>query len=526
MEVMVGATLTVIIAVAAVVVTFVRRRSDVDGATSRLAASEARATEYRSRSEQLQREVEHLRGSLTTAEAARAAMEARVDEVRRSAEDQAQLVDQAKEQLRDAFKLVATQVLDQSRKDLETSGDRLVQDLTTKSAEELDARKSALEKLLEPLHDALKTYKTEAEELERQRQRQLGKIEGQYVELAEAASRLQAETAKLVSALRSPHVRGRWGQMTLRRAAELTGLVEHCDFYEQESAEHSRLRPDMLVKMPGRRTVVLDAKVPLDGYLDAVESTDDAVRIQALSRHARQTRDHIRLLASKDYQQQFDDAPDFVVAFIPSDSILSAAVERDPELVEYALALGVVIATPSTLFALLRVIAHGWRREQLAEHADRVRRLGEQLTERLQVFLGHFERLGGAIRRTVDVYNETVGSFGSRVLPSARRFKELGVTSRELTEPASVDVTPRSALPPVAPEGALEMFPDEQFEDAESSWVVDRNSAQSFTCRCRSCGQYFEAARPNARYCSHECRSKGRTEPAQRDALSSAEDPD
>jgi DNA recombination protein RmuC len=276
----------------------------------------------------------------------------------------------------------------------------------------------------------------------------------------------------------------------------------------------------MVVRLPARRLIVVDSKVPLDGYLDAIEATAEEARVEALSRHARQTRDHISQLSSRDYQAEFEDAPEFVVAFIPSDSILAAAVEQDPELLEFALAKGVVVATPSTFFALLRAIAFGWRQEQIAENAQRVSLLGQQLSERLAVLVDHFEHVGGALHRAVDAYNATVGSLESRVLPSARRFRDYGVAAKEIPELGRLDVAPRSALLP-SPGATDELFPEPDLEAADEPsgepeltrpWDLEI-SVPTYTCSCKTCGVSFEGTGPNAQFCSEECRAGLHTAP-------------
>ncbi len=510
-----------------------RQFQEREKAAGRRGATETRADGLEKRAQQLEQQLSEARDLLRTAEAKLAGAEARLDETRRSAEEQKSILDQAKEQLRDVFKALASDALADSRKELVSSAEQLTKSLTETNALELDARKSAVEQLVQPLRDSIEAYKRQTEELEQKRQRDLGTIDRQYQELVGAAGALQQETAKLANALRSPHVRGRWGQITLRRAAELAGMVDHCDFYEQETAEGGRLRPDMLVRLPARRLIVLDAKVPLDAYLDAMGASTEADREDALIRHARQTRDHIVRLASKEYHEQFSEAPEFVVAFIPSDSILAAAVEKDPDSVEFALSRGVVVVTPSSFFALLRVIAHGWRQEQLAQHAEAIRQLGAQLAERLQTLLGHFEKLGGAIRRTVETYNETVGSLESRVLPSAKRFKEAGATTRDMPVLRQVDIAPRSMLLPALTEGAQEIFPEEEMpsdfplgqegsspselleegDAAPAMTTGDAGRAIRFACTCRVCGTTFEGTGPHSRYCSDECRARARAAP-------------
>lgn len=330
-----------------------------------------------------------------------------------------------------------------------------------------DHLKSTAE-LLEPLQASLERYRQETTALESQRNNDLGRIGEQYRELAQIAGDLQAETANLGTALRTPHVRGRWGQLTLRRAVELSGMVPHCDFLEEETLHgpDGRLRPDLIVQLPNRRHVVVDAKVPMDGYLQAIEARSDDERVRALALHARQTREHVTKLAAKSYDAQIPTSPEFVVLFLPSDSIVSAALEHDPELLEYAFTRGVVLATPATLFALLKVIAYGWRQEQLAENAQRISLLGAQLADRIAVLSEHFDKVGGSLSRAVDAYNAALGSLEARVLPSARRLKLLGAPARRdipVAEP--VEKVVRAVAMPVTPEGAQLIFPEDDMLD-------------------------------------------------------------
>lgn len=265
-----------------------------------------------------------------------------------------------------------------------------------------------------------------------------------------ATQQLQHETARLVTALRAPHVRGRWGEVALRRVVELAGMTQHCDFEEQttQSGDEGRLRPDVVVKLPGGRTVIVDAKVALTAYLDAVEASTDDDRRAHTRRHATQMRVHVDKLADKDYGRQLRATAEFVVLFIPGDAFLSAAAEIDPTLIEYALERNVVIATPATLIALLRAVAYGWRQEQVAQNAQQISDLGRQVHDRLTTLISRLATTGAQLNKTVKAYNETVASLEARVLPAVRRFGELGVQSRkELVEPRRVEVHPRQPVP-------------------------------------------------------------------------------
>jgi DNA recombination protein RmuC len=282
--------------------------------------------------------------------------------------------------------------------------------------------------LVKPLADALESYRKRTEELEEKRLGDLSQVNDRLRELT-------GRTAQIASALRSPHTRGRWGELTLRRAAELAGLSAHCDFDEQRASDGGRLRPDMRVHLPGGRQIVIDAKVPLDGYLAAIDSSSEEERGRALASHAGQVKRHIEALAARDYGAQLPEALDFVVLFLPHDALLATACEHQRDLVEYALAKGVVFATPSTLFALLAAVALGWREEQLAQNAKEIVGLAQEMQDRLMTFAEHFGRLGGAL-----------GSFEARVLPQSRRIRELGASgTKQLPEIAPIDTQPRES---------------------------------------------------------------------------------
>jgi DNA recombination protein RmuC len=290
-------------------------------------------------------------------------------------------------------------------------------------------------------------------EIERTRQHAYGSLEERLTRMAEAEQQLQRETANLVTALRRPDVRGRWGELTLHRAVELAGLAEHCDFSEQVSVsgDGGRLRPDMIIHLPGGRDIVVDSKVPLDAYLSAAEAAEEEGRKSCLNRHCQQVRQHMNGLAGKAYWDQFPSAPEFVVMFIPGESFLSAAASEDPNLIEDSMERRVFPATPITLVALLRTVAHGWRQEQIARSAQEVSELGRTLYDRLRVFADHMSDVGKRLKGATESYNQAVGSLESRVLPSARKFRDLGAgTSADITELAPTETQPRELA---APEG-------------------------------------------------------------------------
>jgi DNA recombination protein RmuC len=311
----------------------------------------------------------------------------------------------------------------------------------------LREREAALGQLVEPLAKALEKTEQQLVGLERERRDAFSSLRTQIEQLTLGQSALQRETRNLVGALRRPEVRGRWGELTLRRVVEVAGMSEYCDFSEQSTVPGlaGAMRPDLVVRMPEGRELVVDAKTPLDAYLDAIDATSDEARAAALSRHAQQLEARVRELASKAYWSQFKKSPEFAVLFLPGDQFLSAALTERPELLENAMRQGIVLATPATLIALFKAVAYGWRQSAVAENAARILELGQDLHRRLGSFVGHLDRVGQRLNAAVEAHNSAVGSLERQVMPQARRFTELGAISGEpLPEPAPVDRLARS----------------------------------------------------------------------------------
>jgi len=339
----------------------------------------------------------------------------------------------------DGFARLAAEALQRNNEGFLTLAAERFRSLQEAAASDLDGRHRAVTDLVGPLREALAAYQREARDLERSRADQTGRLSEQLRALA-------SETSKLASALRSPNARGRWGELTLRRTAELAGLSAHCDFDEQATLPGAAgaARPDMLVRLPAGREIAVDAKAPLEAYLDAAEAETEGARSAALERHARHVRRHVDTLASREYHAMLERTPAFVVLFLPDDGFLSGAVRVDRALVEYALGRGVVVATPATLYALLSAVAQGWREEALAENTRHILALSREMDERLGTFVDHLARLGGTLGRTVEHYNAAVGSLESRVLSQARRMRELGVDGRkDLDAPRAIETSPR-----------------------------------------------------------------------------------
>jgi DNA recombination protein RmuC len=301
----------------------------------------------------------------------------------------------------------------------------------------LAAREEAIKQLVEPLKVALARQEEQTQALERERRESSGKLSGQIENLVKVQDLLQRETRNLSTALRRPEVRGRWGEITLRRVDELAGMSEHCDFTEQEQVVHEggALRPDLLVRMPEERSIVVDAKTPLDAYLAAIEAPDDDSRRVALARHARQVEERVRELGRKSYWEQFEHSPEFAVLFLPGDQFLSAALAESPDLIDNALKQRIIVTTPSTLMALLKVIAYGWRQSRVTENAREIRELGQDLHRRLSIFVGHLQKVGKSFGSAIEAFNSAVGSMERNVLPQARKFTELGASTDPPVEP-------------------------------------------------------------------------------------------
>jgi DNA recombination protein RmuC len=379
----------------------------------------------------------------------RAALEAALGMERRAAAEKSALLDDARARLSDAFKALSAEALQAQSQQFLSLARASLEGFQTSAQGDLSQRQTAIAELVAPVRETVARLGEKLAELERSRIGAYAELREQVRSMGEAQGQLRLEASKLVQALRAPQVRGRWGEVQLRRVVELAGMQEHCDFAEQETlAGGARLRPDLVVRIPGGKCLAVDAKAPLSAYLEAVDAVEEPVRRARLADHARQIRDHVGKLSQKAYHEHLGQTPEFVVLFLPGESFFAAALEQDPTLIETAAEAGVVLATPTTLIALLKAVAYGWRQESIAESARLISELGRELHDRLAILGRHAARVGKELGGAVTAYNDLVGSLESRVLPAARRLKEHGAASpsAEIPDLEPVDEIPRAPL--------------------------------------------------------------------------------
>ena len=417
--------------------------------------------------------LDKLQADLAEVMAERTGLSAQLDAERKTGAEKLALIDQAQQRLADAFSALSARALadnNQSFLDLATLT------LTKYQAEakgDLDKRQAAIDQTLKPVQESLIRVDAMIADMEKQRAGAYAALSEQVKTLAQGQVALQSETSNLVRALRSPVVRGRWGEIQLKRVVEIAGMLNHCDFFEQPTVmtEEGRLRPDLLIRQPGGKTIVVDAKAPLEAYLNSLEAKDDAARREWLRTHAQNVRTHINNLAKKSYWEQFGDTAEFVVMFLPGEMFFSAALEGDPSLIEAGVAQRVIPASPTTLIALLRAVNYGWRQESVAREAHTISTLGNEIYKRLSDMNRHFFAMGKSLRTAVEAYNSAVGSLESRVLVTARKFKDHDSLSSdaELEAPAQIETQARALAAQEMTVGPNSLFPPEPQPDEVES---------------------------------------------------------
>lgn len=445
-----------------------RAEGDTERATliERLSGKEGQVRDLQEALDREKDESERLRGENAANLANLLALQTRLEDERRASQEKLALLSTAEEKLTDAFKALSADALRNNNRSFLDLAKQNLETFQQNAKGDLDVRQRAINELITPLKESLEKVDGRIGELEKTRAGAYSELREQVKVLAQSHLQLQSETGNLVKALRAPHVRGRWGEIQLRRVVEMAGMLQYCDFVEQETVngEDCRIRPDLIVHLPGKRTIVVDSKVPFDAFYESISATDEEVRASRLKDHARLVRTHINNLSRKAYWETVQPTPEFVLLFLPGETFYNAALENDPKLIEDGVAQNVIIATPTTLIALLKAISYGWSQEQMAKNAQEVSNLAKTLYERIRIFTKHFDEVGKSLDRALEFYNKGVGSLETRVLVTARRFKELGAISGEEIE--ILEPLDKAARPLTLDEGGL-------FPEAATSLIDD-----------------------------------------------------